>query len=463
MQEIKEKKIETIESGLTTEILTLLAIKKRGEATELLVEDILNKNYIYTTRDDIKSEMWIYNNGIYIPQGRSFIKEYCRKKLGQAFNIHICNEIINKIEADTFIDHDKFFKTNYLYEVPVENGILNLITKEIIRFNPKKIFFNKLPIKFDPTKECPNILKHFKDVLKSEDDVPVILELIGYLLFKEYKIEKAFMFVGKGRNGKSKTLELMKLFLGVDNCSSLPLSIMKHDSFSLSELFGKMANLAGDLSNTDLRETGTIKQLIGRDTIQAKRKFLKDLNFVNYAKLVFAANELPRVYDTTDGFWTKWVLLEFPYKFITQKEFNSLSEEDKKMKKILDSDIIKKISTPNEMSGLLNHALEKLSVLLNHEEFSYSKGTSEVKELWIRQSDSFTSFCLDNIEEDNYGIITKSELRKAYFNYCKEHNIKGSSDKSIKITLQNKYGVEENRKKINDIQVYVWEGISFKC
>ena len=463
MQEIKEKKIEIIESGLTTEILTLLAIKKRGEATELLVEDILNKNYIYTTRDDIKSEMWIYNNGIYIPQGRSFIKEYCRKKLGQAFNIHICNEIINKIEADTFIDHDKFFKTNYLYEVPVENGILNLITKEIIRFNPKKIFFNKLPIKFDPTKECPNILKHFKDVLKSEDDVPVILELIGYLLFKEYKIEKAFMFVGKGRNGKSKTLELMKLFLGVDNCSSLPLSIMKHDSFSLSELFGKMANLAGDLSNTDLRETGTIKQLIGRDTIQAKRKFLKDLNFVNYAKLVFAANELPRVYDTTDGFWTKWVLLEFPYKFITQKEFNSLSEEDKKMKKILDSDIIKKISTPNEMSGLLNHALEKLSVLLNHEEFSYSKGTSEVKELWIRQSDSFTSFCLDNIEEDNYGIITKSELRKAYFNYCKEHNIKGSSDKSIKITLQNKYGVEENRKKINDIQVYVWEGISFKC
>jgi len=254
----------------------------------------------------------------------------------------------------------------------------------------------------------------------------------------------------------------MKKFLGVDNCSSLPLSIMKHDSFSLSELFSKMANLAGDLSNTDLKETGTIKQLIGRDTIQAKRKFLKDLNFVNYAKLVFAANELPRVYDTTDGFWTKWVLLEFPYKFITQKEYDTLPEEERKMKKILDSDIIKKISTPDEMSGLLNKVLDKLSILLKNEEFSYSKGTSEVKELWIRQSDSFTAFCLDNIEEDNYGIITKSDLRKSYFNYCKEHNIKGCSDKSIKITLQNKYGAEENRNKINDNQIYVWEGISFK-
>jgi len=462
MPEIKERIIETIESGLTNEILTLLAIKKRGEATELLVEDILNKKYIYTTRDDIKSEMWVYKNGIYIPQGRSFIKEYCRKMLGQAFNTHICNEVINKIEADTFIDHDTFFKTNYLYEIPVENGILNLITKDLTKFNPKKIFFNKLPIKFDPSKECPNILNHFKSILKSEDDTNVILELFGYLLFKEYKIEKAFMFVGKGRNGKSKTLELMKKFLGVDNCSSLPLSIMKHDSFSLSELFSKMANLAGDLSNTDLKETGTIKQLIGRDTIQAKRKFLKDLNFVNYAKLVFAANELPRVYDTTDGFWTKWVLLEFPYKFITQKEYDTLPEEERKMKKILDSDIIKKISTPDEMSGLLNKVLDKLSILLKNEEFSYSKGTSEVKELWIRQSDSFTAFCLDNIEEDNYGIITKSDLRKSYFNYCKEHNIKGCSDKSIKITLQNKYGAEENRNKINDNQIYVWEGISFK-
>ena len=289
-----------------------------------------------------------------------------------------------------------------------------------------------------------------------------MLELIGYLLYKEYKIEKAFMFVGKGRNGKSKTLELMKRFLGVGNCSNLPLSVMKHDSFSLSELFSKMANLAGDLSNTDLKETGTIKELIGRDTIQAKRKFLRDLNFVNYAKLVFAANELPKVYDTTDGFWTKWVLLEFPYKFITQKEFDSLSEEDKKNKKIIDTDIINKICTPSEMSGLLNEALEGLSRLLKNEDFSYSKGTSEVKELWIRQSDSFTAFCLDNIQEDIYSVLTKSELRRAYFNYCKNHNIKGCSNTSIKITLQNKYGAEESRKKLNDNQVYVWEGISFK-
>ena len=57
---------------------------------------------------------------------------------------------------------------------------------------------------YDPTKKCPNILKHFNDILQDADDVKVMLELFGYLLLKEYRIEKAFMFVGFGRNGKSK-------------------------------------------------------------------------------------------------------------------------------------------------------------------------------------------------------------------------------------------------------------------
>jgi len=111
-----------------------------------------------------------------------------------------------------------------------------------------------------------------------------MLEIFGFLLLKEYKIEKAFMFVGYGRNGKSKTVELMKRFIGAENCSSLPLRSLIEESFSLSELFGRMANLAADLSKTDLKETGMIKSLIGRDTIQAHRKYLRDLNFVNYAK-----------------------------------------------------------------------------------------------------------------------------------------------------------------------------------
>jgi P4 family phage/plasmid primase-like protien len=460
----KQKVISEISSNedLTNfqkDILILLVAKEREKATEKIVMKIESENHIFTTRDDNKSEMWIYKNGIYVPEGKTYVKEYCRKLFDFAFTTNLVNNVIAKIEADTYIDSKFFFSHNYINEIPVLNGILNIRTREISNYDPKKIFFNKIPIEYDPSAECNSILEHFKSILKNEDDIPVILELFGYLLFKEYKIEKAFMFVGSGRNGKSKTIELMKKFVGPENCSSLPLRCLTEDSFSLSELFGKMANLAADLSKTDLKETGMIKSLIGRDTIQSKRKFLSDLYFVNYAKMVFAANELPRIYDTTDGFWTKWVLIEFPFKFVTQKVLDSLNEEEKKKHKIIDTDIVKRITTPEEMSGLLNLALDGLDRLLENNDFSYSKSTMEVKDLWIRQSDSFTAFCYDFLEESPFNRVSKKEIRLLYHNYCKKHKIPKCSDKAIKITLENMFGVSDEQISSGE---RIWEGIKVK-
>jgi len=461
----KEKELIKIKTNknytvLQKKVLTYLALKEREKATELIVQEIEKENHIYTTRDDIKSEMWVYNEGIYVPQGKSFVREFSRKILEENFTQQLSNSIIAKIEADTYIEHDNFFNQNYIDEVPVKNGILNIFTRELKEYNPKKIFFNKIPIKYNSSSECFSIINHFETILKTEEDVLVLLEMFGYLLLKEYRIEKAFMFVGKGRNGKSKTIDLMKRFVDPSNCSSLPLKSLTEESFSLSELFGKMANLSADLSNSDLKETGMIKSLIGRDFIQAKRKFLRDLNFVNYAKMVFACNELPRIYDTTDGFWTKWVLMEFPYKFVTQQEFNTLSEKEQENHRILDPDIIDKITSEEELSGLLNLALDGLDRLLKNRDFSYSKNTSEVKEMWIRKSDSFTAFCYDHLEGDFDSSISKKDLRRFFYKYCRNHKLRGASDKGIKITLENLFGVSETQN--GDMRERVWEGIQLK-
>ena len=453
-KEIVDNKIY---SQLQKKVYVALLERDREKASELIVGEIEKNNFIYTTRDDVKSEMWIYKEGIYVPQGKSFIKEFARKVLGIAFNTQLFNLVISKIEADTYIDQNKFFKTNYIEEIPLENGILNIFTREIKPFDPKMIFFNKIPIEYNPSAECPNILKHLKTIQKDDEDVKVILELFGYLLLKEYKIEKAIMFVGYGRNGKSKTIELMKKFIGAENCASLPLRALHEESFSLGELFGKMANLASDLSKTDLKETGMIKSLIGRDTIQAKRKYLRDLNFVNYAKMIFATNELPKIYDTTDGFWTKWVLLEFPYKFVTKKVYDSLSEEDKKTHKIMDIDIMDKLTTKEELSGLLNMALDYLQVLIKNKDFSYSKNTKEVKDMWIRRSDSFTAFCYDHIIEDFDSKISKKIIRRSYYNYLKKHKVPSCSNLAIKITLENLYGATEYQSW--ETKDRFWEGI----
>ena len=457
-KEIRKKEEELY--SLRMAVISELAKKERRNATEMIVEWIEENNNIHTIMEDDKEEVWFYKEGIYVPYGRNMIQEKCRIILKENYTSHLANEVISKIAADTFIDKEKFFTNNYLGEVPLQNGLLNVLTKKISPFDPNKIFFNKLPIKYDPNAKCPNIEKHFETVLKNKEDKRVMFEVFRFFLYKDYFIEKAIMFVGDGRNGKGKTIDLMKRFLGADNCASVPLGAMDEKSFRIWDLFGKMANLAGDLSNNALKDTSALKQTTGRDLIGADRKRKSTVNFVNYAKHVFACNELPRVYDFSRGFWERWILFEFPYTFISEERYNSLPENERKKYRIKDTQIMDKLSSPEELSGLLNKALEGLQRLFKQKDFSHSKGVEEIKQFWIRRADSFTAFAIDNLEEDYEHEIPKIKIRRAFSRYCKEHKLKGASDKNIKIVLEEMFGAGEKQSFGTGLRS--WEGIKFK-
>ncbi len=448
--------------GYKERFLTHIKNKETSEASETLVEYVLNNLKIYTTKDDIKSEMWVYQEGIYIPHGRSEVKEMLRKLLGSTFSSYYYNLALAKIEADTFITQEKFFKNNYVYLVPVRNGILNIKSRELEPFNPDMIFFHKLPIEYNKNNKCPQIEKFLQEVLSDEEDIKVIYELGGFALVNEYTFEKAFIFVGNGRNGKDKTLELFKRVIGIEGCSSISLNQLQSDSFFISELLHKKINLAGDISNKDLKDSSMFKALTGRSLIGAKRKWLSGITFENYAKMVFACNELPMVYDDSKGYWDRWVLLEFPFTFVTKEEFEKA--EDKEKLKLRDEDIIKKITTPEELSGLLNKFLDGLDRLLENRNFSSTKGSDEVKLTWIRKSNSFMAFCMDSLEENYAGAIIKRDMRMRYSKYCKLHRSSTKSDIVIKNTLQQMYGAGENKKVLfgSMEQQHIWEGVQWK-
>ncbi|KKL93511.1 hypothetical protein LCGC14_1874020, partial [marine sediment metagenome] len=285
-EELKQTRERDIERDLRNDCWENILKKDEDHASERLVEFIEAKHFIYTTRDDIKAEIWIYSDGIYKPNGESFIKEVVRKILLHAYTPQRANKIIAKIEADTYIDTDEFFGKSYLNEICVQNGILNLETRKLSPFTPKKIFFNKLPVTYNRDAVCKNIDRFFGGVLKDESDKMVLFELAGFCLYKDYFIEKAFMFIGDGRNGKSKTLSLFKNFLGVENTCAVRLSQMEPQSSAPCELHNRLVNLAGDLSNTSLKDTGMFKELVARDQVQVKRKYLRELKFTNYAKMI---------------------------------------------------------------------------------------------------------------------------------------------------------------------------------
>ena len=456
---------------LKISVLTALANKKPRAATEMMTKFFEENNTIYTLRQDEDYEMWIYKDGIYIPQAKTYIQEFCRSILTEAHSTHFGNEIIAKIAADTFVEPITFFNSDLnANEMCINNGILNIETKELKGYTPTKIFFNKIHVNYKAEATCPNFDKFLDEVLENPADKVVVYELIGNCLLRHYKFNKAAMLCGSGSNGKSILLQVIKQFLGPENCVAIPLQQLQEDIFALSELHKKFCNIAGEIPALKLETTNNFKQITGEDSISASRKFLSRLHFYSYCKQFFSANELPVTTDMTFAFFRRWILINFPHCFIPETEWDILKDDEKKIKKIADKNLIEKLTTPEEKSGILNEALRGVERLLTKKDFSTTTTNEDIKIKWIGKSDSFLSFCMQNIEKKYGEVISKEDLRQRYNEWCEKDCKKLMSDKHMRETLINIYGAWETYENTstygdgvtNTTRLRFWKGIQFK-
>jgi len=363
-----------------------------------LARDIL-KNMNFVTFEDTH-ETYVYNDGIYHPHGDARIHAKVQEVLKKEASTHRVTEVVNHIKRSTY--HNRKEKQTDKSLICLRNGILKINETEIMPHSPDYIFFNQIPVEYHPHADCPKI-KEFVSQVVSKDDVPVIQELFGYCLLRDYSLDKAFLFVGEGSNGKSTLLNLLTQFLGRENVSGVALQDLDRNRFATAELHGKLANVYADLPDRALHRTGTFKMLTGGDLIYAERKFKGHFPFVNYAKLIFSCNKIPESRDDTTAFYRRWVLINFPYTF----------EGDD-----ADTNILNKITTEDEMSGLLNWALAGLDRLLLNGRFSYSHTTEDIRQDYIKKSNPVLAFVEDSVEPDPKGEIPKDVLYRAFCDYC---------------------------------------------
>ncbi|RLI82035.1 hypothetical protein DRP04_04855 [Archaeoglobales archaeon] len=431
-KEIAERKIEELkEKGWTL-------FDKIPEPSIKKVKRFIRSVFELITFQDTR-EIYFYDGGVYRGGGEDLITTFC---ILFGFS-SMKTRILSEIKDETLIERKKV-ENKWL--ICLENGVLDLRTFEIKPHSPKCLLFNKIPVKYDPKADCPRIKQFLREVLH-EEDIPIIEELFGYCLLKDYPIQKAFMFIGDGANGKSTLLGLFLAFLGPENCSSISLQALVEDKFASAELYGKLANIYADLPDEALRNTGIFKMVTGGDIITAQRKFQHPFQFINYAKLIFSANKLPEVRDETDAFFRRWIIVNFPNKF----------EGDK-----ADKNLLKKLTTPQELSGLLNLALNGLKRLLERGEFSHGKSTDEVREQYTKMSDSVAAFCADMIEESPESYEFKKVLYAAYCEYCRQNKLPAVSYNTFHKKLPRYVRVEDYRPRVGDKRQTAWKGIKLK-
>lgn len=93
---------------------------------------------------------------------------------------------------------------------------------------------------YDENAKAPRIQKFLREVARPED-VALIEELIGWLLWPDYNIHAAVMLLGPGRNGKGTLLRLITAFLGPKSIANVTLHDLVADRFAKADLYGRLS------------------------------------------------------------------------------------------------------------------------------------------------------------------------------------------------------------------------------
>lgn len=393
-----------------------------------------------------------WKEGIYISDGEILVKTELEKFFKHKCNTAAVNEIVNKIRRLTYKPLATFTEASKKM-ICLKNGVWSLEERKLFPHSPNYYFLNRIPVNYIPEATCERITQFFNSIVK-EEYVDTLYEIVGFCMMPEYKIQKAILLVGNSRNGKSVFLNLVKTFLGPENVSNQSIQKLSKDKFSSFNLFGKIANIFPDLSSEEIEDTSTFKTLTsGLDSIGAEQKFKDQFSFINNAKLLFSCNQIPKTKDTGDAFFRRWVILTFPFTFEGVSDNKAL---------------IKELTTNNELSGLLNIAIEYYHKLDLDGEFSTHQSVDEVREIYTRLSDPVGSFIMDKITVMTDEYIPKDEMYNVFVAYCKDHKFPAMSEKMFSSIIFNKLPVSNFRASMDRYgrtseRVMCWRGIGWKA
>lgn len=358
---------------------------------------------------------------------------YSKEKYWWAWNIKECKwEIVDEIGLmnifDDIIEMEQIslFIKSHLLEAMKREGrkkmpkkamkstlqfkdiFVNAITGETGKATPEYFVTNPIPWKIGKSEKTPVIDKLFNDWVCSEEEgnkwVQTLYEMCAYCLLPDYPIKTCFTLIGKGRNGKTTFLDFLPKFVGEENATTADLKKLATNQFEAWNLHRKLICNIGEIDFSTLKDTRKFKQLVGDDWISFEEKGKTGIIGKNYAKIIIAANNLPSSYDKSDGFFRKWICIDFPNKF----------KEKTNLLKII----------PNvEYENLCKKSIRLLGEMLKRGNFTNQGTVAERAERYEERSSPFTPFLNECCVLDSDRKIPFWKLYNAYCIYLEERGI----------------------------------------
>lgn len=446
---LKAKKIGAEKYGFEdTRLLLFGGGKRKGELlVQSIVEHIAQQCKFITVRDSTGRlpHIYAYEDGYYKLFGEDLIVQQFKKLLsnqGIPYKTRYKNEILDYVKTENIVERDEINPPKHLLNL--NNGIYNTITQKLIPHSPEHYFLYKIPWDYKPNAKCPKVMKYLESTLTPEF-IKLTQEIFGYCLMFDYRHAAIFYLYGTGGNGKKIWTKMLEHMLGAKNVANKSIDSLIRFRFTSALLYGKLANICGELTSSVLNDTDMLKSLSGGDSIQAEFKGKDGFDFENRAKIITACNAIPYCKDMTDGWYQRQYIIPFLEKFRHTKQE--------------DTELLDKLLIQKEMEGLLVWSLVGMHRLLKDKKFSYPVDKEE-RYLMYREN---TTYFVQKfyIKTSEFSDTMKSdEIYKDYVEWCKKNNIPINSKNALGRTLTNmkitfERVLEERHHSYTDIRRYI--------
>ena len=378
----------------------------------------------------LNGQLYVYKDGVYV-QGSTFIEAAMIKYIPR----------LTKSRRTEILEYITLVMTDEATPAPsnliaFKNGIYDIVKDEMLSFDPKYIITNKINFDYNPNAKSELVKKTMRNISCNNDDIIMLLyEVAGYCLFRKSELGKSFILSGKGANGKSTYLDMIRTMLGFENVASLDLSELCSE-FKNSTIVGKLANIGDDISGDFIPDVSVFKKLCTGEALTFNEKFKQPYQASSYAKLLFSANSVPRMGKTKDSYAIKRRVVIVPFKARFTKNDPDYSPFIKY-----------ELREAANIEYFIKMAVEGLKCVLENNEFTTCDVIEKEMETYEIENNSVLSF-IDNgdIKIENESV---SEVYLSYSVYCRESNLQAMSKIAFSKEIQKKLNLVSKTTSLN--------------
>ena len=309
-----------------------------------------------------------------------------------------------------------------------------------------EIVRNRLPVKYDPKAAQPIHWLLFLSDLLYPEDIPMVQEFIGYCLIPSNKGQRMMVIKGNGGEGKSQIGVVLSRLFGC-NMKDGSIGKISENRFARADLEHILLCVDDDMRMEALRQTNYVKSIVtAQGQMDLERKGKQSYQGWMFARLLaFSNGDLQALYDRSDGFYRRQLVL-------TTKE--------KPVDRADDPDLAEKMKA--EAEGIFLWAFEGLQRLVaNNFKFTESDRIRENREAVKRDNNNIFDF----MESEGYirlkadASISSKDFYEIYRMWCEENSLaplKARSFSDAMIANAGRFNLEHCNNITNSAGRRVW-------